>query len=572
MRRLLQQKLFSKQFLYFTIVLVLVFLLTGCSLKSNLYSTLTISPSTTTVTQGDSAIIFTAELFRASGAISWTLEGPGSIPANSTGPTISYTPPTTTYGGTTTATLTAITIGGIAAGIGCFQCVIRDTATIVINSTISGVSPAISTVSIAGVTGSTQVRQGAGDITLDVTGTNLSGISAASLAGLTGAFAGGATDTTATIFVTIPSGIAFGDKTLSLNVPISSTVPSGTLKKTAAITITSIVAGPTGNDTTGQGTPELPFRSLKQAASVASSTDNIVLQNGTYNTASGESFPQAVDGLTIEGESQAGVIIDGTGAPANNNGLSSASGTTSLSKLTVQNFVGPFDTTRFEALDGNGIMVSGGTTTLTNVTSTSNNNGFKLEGGNANLNTSNFSNNDYYGVSAETASITVGKLSMTGSSVMGNGKTVTGVITAGISINTLRELDLNTVTVTDNDSDGVHISGANLIKLRGSSITGNGGSGLAIFGASTVIDLGKPASAGTAEAGNNTIKGVGELRVHFSIRDGRTSTQGAGVELWAFGNDLGGTGPVETGIKTGPTSSQKRYDIFGAGNVINFGP
>jgi trimeric autotransporter adhesin len=67
--------------------------------------TLIVDPKTRELTVGGVTVVFTAALTNSSATINWTLSGAGSIPANSTGNSVSYTPPAT--GGATTATLTA---------------------------------------------------------------------------------------------------------------------------------------------------------------------------------------------------------------------------------------------------------------------------------------------------------------------------------------------------------------------------------------------------------------------------------------------------------------------------------
>ncbi len=96
--------------------LLLVFSL-ACG--SNPTPSLTITPTTLTVTAGSTPAGFTATLTGSSSSISWTLSGPGSLGAT-TGTTTSYTPPAS-VAVVTTATVTA-TAGSLTA-----------TATITIN-------------------------------------------------------------------------------------------------------------------------------------------------------------------------------------------------------------------------------------------------------------------------------------------------------------------------------------------------------------------------------------------------------------------------------------------------------
>lgn len=99
---------------------------------------LTVSPTTATVTEGGAAIPFTATLVSSNATINWTLTGPGSL-SSTTGTTVNYTPPAT--GGPTTATLTA-TAGALTAS-----------ATITINSAAPSltVSPSTATTQVGGL-------------------------------------------------------------------------------------------------------------------------------------------------------------------------------------------------------------------------------------------------------------------------------------------------------------------------------------------------------------------------------------------------------------------------------------
>ena len=67
--------------------------------------TLVVSPKTRDLIVEGVAVTFSAALTNSTDTITWSLTGAGSIPANSTGTTVEYTPPAT--GGATTATLTA---------------------------------------------------------------------------------------------------------------------------------------------------------------------------------------------------------------------------------------------------------------------------------------------------------------------------------------------------------------------------------------------------------------------------------------------------------------------------------
>ena len=78
----------------FSWTIFLLILISACSSgKKDLPATLEIAPTTAEVTVGDTAINFTATLNNSSETINWSLTGAGSIPADATGKTVSYTPP-----------------------------------------------------------------------------------------------------------------------------------------------------------------------------------------------------------------------------------------------------------------------------------------------------------------------------------------------------------------------------------------------------------------------------------------------------------------------------------------------
>lgn len=102
-------------------------------------ATLTVSPTTASVTVGGAAISFSATLTNSTNPITWTLIGPGSV-SSTTGANINYTPPTA--GGAGTAILTA-KAGTLTA-----------TATITVNAATPApsldITPAEATTSVGG--------------------------------------------------------------------------------------------------------------------------------------------------------------------------------------------------------------------------------------------------------------------------------------------------------------------------------------------------------------------------------------------------------------------------------------
>jgi len=189
-------------------------------------------------------------------------------------------------------------------------------------------APQATALTIDGQGDSVQVRQGAGTVTLKVTGTHLDELTGASLGAWTATVKPGATATEATLAVDIPHGAAPGDVDLTV------TGASGSNKLAAAVEITEITSAPAGADADGAGTPDHPYRSLKQALSVAASGDIIQLADGTYDVGNGESWPQhptdsilpppaanVPAGVIIQGRSSSGTILQGRGGSEADDGL-----------------------------------------------------------------------------------------------------------------------------------------------------------------------------------------------------------------------------------------------------------
>ena len=549
--------------------------------------TLSVTPSTHSIQAGSTTPqTFTATFSDGSSAdaVNWSITTNNGTIAPTVGASTVFTPSASATPGTVTLTATG---GG-------------KTATAVITFTDPPATVgSITSVEIetdAGETDSSskQVRQGVGDISLIINGTELGGISLARLGDITGTIVTNG-ETAATITFTIPHGEEIGDKTLSLTTDVE------TLTRPAAVIVTKItVGGPTGSDTAGRGTTDSPYRSLANvfANVLAEPGDNIFIINGTYSaTATGETFDYNVSGLTVEGESEAGVILDGAGAPASTSSLIARDTVTGfptlLTKLTVRNFG---DTGGFGAL----IIAGEGSVDISEVTS--NNNEFGLSVGERPIVTvteSTFNNNEQNGLFTLGANNTAGVLTITDSNFSSNGSPGAGVFADGMALDQFGEVSLNRVTVDGNGRSGISIgdfgTGVSNFKMRNSSLTNNGRYGIHFLTNNDLLDMGKPSLTGsTPENGNNTLTGNALGAIVDSRPDGATS------QIWASGNaSLGGSGPLPTGLRTntcltappsypnaacsGTTGTQAslfenastggvRWSIEGQGNTINFGP
>ena len=144
------------------------------------------------------------------------------------------------------------------------------------------------------------------------------------------------TDTSLVIKANVPHGAALGDQTLVVS------TAGGTVTLTNVLTVTAITAGPAGSDANA-GSAASPFRSVKQALVAADVGDTIHLMDGTYS-----STPAAMGGsdetwnypipnnVIITGDSAAGTILDGAGAP--NTDAFDSQAMLSLSNMTIKHF------------------------------------------------------------------------------------------------------------------------------------------------------------------------------------------------------------------------------------------
>ncbi|MCA9840099.1 MAG: fibronectin type III domain-containing protein [Trueperaceae bacterium] len=448
-------------------------------------------------------------------------------------------------------------------------------------------APRIDNVSIEDYGLSTQVRQGAGEITLVVTGANLSDLLAAALSGSELSLISKA-ETEAHLRASIGHGHkALGFQELTL------VNAAGASSKAEVVEVTPITAMKVlefkPSDSTGLGTPNRPFLTLNKALSLASGNDTIFLGNGTYKTdevwpqENGQFPPKAAanvpSGITIKGQSGGGVILEGPGLDKPFAGLVFADGGTvknltlkgfrrgilltnnldaqlslenvrilegytglfayNAAEVTIDNseFFGQFDP---QVNDGVGIYVIGPTTlTIRNTTSHANGDGLAIEG---------------------QAKAILSNLSLSDNEQMGLYNSGAYTILADS-------------TVANNGQDGVYLNikdgflSREGFEMQGTTISGNKGYGLYLKGANAFVDLG----TGT-EPGNNSIFG----NTDFQFFDNRSANSIPNVTL--VGTLLGGftlTGGLFTaglGGKEFIDGGIKFWRINQQGNGLVFNP
>ncbi len=152
------------------------------------------------------------------------------------------------------------------------------------------------------------VKQGDTSVKIVVVGKNLGSPGDFQLEDLRVTLENGGSDTTFTLSVTVPHGAKIGAKALSF------TTLGGSYKKDAAVTVSAITSGPMGNDTTGRGSSDSPYRTFKKGISVAAAGDTVQLLDGDYRMADGETWMVPIpEKVTVQGQTAAGTKLIGPG-------------------------------------------------------------------------------------------------------------------------------------------------------------------------------------------------------------------------------------------------------------------
>jgi Protein of unknown function (DUF1565) len=419
---------------------------------------------------------------------------------------------------------------------------LKKTAPLVLTVTLAPSD--INAVAIQGNSGSNQVRQGAGVITVGVAGRGLKDISSASLGTLSGTVVTN-NDKAASLTFTIPSGAEVGPQTLRLETAL------GVVEKEEAVTISKITVSNAGDDTTGKGTPDKPFKTMRFAIGLAASGDTVRLLDGTYNQASGEVFPFAFPSgvtLTLEGESETGTIIDEADS-LNLDCLIVTDSEVTISTMTV--------TDCNSGIEARGTAV----VTISNITLTENATGLAVVDDTAQVRMENSTarNNRFNGVFVSGDS----RLEIRGGSISGNGTILSaanGVTTRQGAAGVLR---LEGVTLDSNSSAGLDVRTQGTVEVFNCVIRNNSENGIHLITlvgvAPSLFNLGDATNAGNNTITDNSL---------FQLNDERPASS---VVITAYGNTIG-SGSVVSGLQTGVDSDGTSWQITSAGNQIDFGP
>lgn len=425
----------------------------------------------------------------------------------------------------------------------------------------------VNAVSVGGNAGSLEVRQGAGPITLEVSGGNLDRATRVALGDLAPEVIPGGTASRLTLRAVVPHGASLGPRDLVLT-------SAGGETRFPALVVTAITAGPAGNDAAGRGTTGRPYRSLRRAVSAAGSGDTVRLLDGTYGEASGEvwprqtGFPPAVApganlpaGLRVQGESAAGTILQGAGGDSV--GLVLA-GTGAASSLTLRGF-------------GRGLLASEGSVTLRDVRTEGNADGI-LAYGTAVLDVRGGSSLNNAGAGVRAAQKAA--VSLSGFEAGGN---AVGVLVEGEAA-----LVASGLRARDNRADGLRATGRAAVELDRSEIFGNGRAGLFFGGARLrargllvrdnaesgayvegdpdLIDLGT-----FSEAGNNEFRGNGPNGNGDQLLDARPDyTDSLGeVVFTVSATTLNGRRPSPD-VYVGLYLDAPYFSVLGRNNLVQF--
>ncbi len=237
---------------------------------------------------------------------------------------------------------------------------------------ISQAVASVSKVSIQDNADSSMISQGVGERILQVEGTNLERATAFTLGDLPLTLVPGGSSTLLKLEAVIAHGASPGAKDLVIK------TSGAESKYLAALIVTAITSGPRGNDSTGSGTPESPYRSLTKALSLAESGDTVYLLRGSYTAENGEMWSsitenssKLTEGISIEGESSKEVILEGPGPESTSIGLALTQGN-KIKNISLKNFAigvlvleGSVDLATTSITESKlGLGVQGGTTSL----------------------------------------------------------------------------------------------------------------------------------------------------------------------------------------------------------------
>lgn len=430
--------------------------------------------------------------------------------------------------------------------------------------------PRVDAAFVAGADGSGEVRQGHGAAVLVLQGAHFDRVASFELDGVPLVVAPGRSDAEVRLQVHVGHGSALGPRTLR-----TVSTGYGAAERAAVLTVTPITSGPAGDDATGRGTDDAPFRTLGRALAVARAGDLVALQDGRYEAATGEAWPfqhwdatfapvplpspNVPDGVTVRGASRDGVVLAGAFLLGDASVALAFAGSGRVERLTLEGFA-------------TAVVASSGSVVVEDVTLLGNSEGVVVLGD---------------------ADVELARAFVQGSfhdavHAMGNARVrMTDVLLDanlwGVTASGTARLDLDLVWIASSGLDGlrvrhgasavlrattvegsalagVRMSGRTLV-VRDSLLRGNGASGLVVEDDPEQVDLGS-----LLDPGGNELVGNLPYQVH-DARPPRADL--SGVPVTFSDTTLQGTTPPAS-IEAGPTAVGDLYWIAGANQRLQF--
>jgi Bacterial Ig-like domain (group 2)/Right handed beta helix region len=392
--------------------------------------------------------------------------------------------------------------------------------------------------------GSLQIRQDYGGIILVARGTGLEKGANPRLIGPDGRTIPGvilqdlSNNTSVFALMNISKGVSVGQQTLRFDVN-----DFGPVEKANAVQITPIVFSPTGNDTTGLGTFDKPFKTFEGASYMVDDGDTMFLTNGQHLRSVTYNLP---NGVTLEGESMDGAILQANGGMGGSDAiLFDAKGT--VKTLSIRGF----DEGIYLDVTDDAIL-----TEVKFLNSTDS--GLELnDTSKAVVTDCLFIENDDSGVDV----FDDAELTMVGGEFRNNAD-------AGLDISSGdAKVSLDGVSILGSGDEGLEWSGDvnSSLKVRNTTITGSKHNGVQVFGLGE-LDFGKAGDLGNNNIRDNRVDGAATYWEVYDDRPARAVADGqifylVGTKLQNR-DDLGGP----TGLVTGVIS-------YGAGinyyNIVN---
>lgn len=257
--------------------------------------------------------------------------------------------------------------------------------------------------------------------------------------------------------------------------------------------VAPVYVDPASGLDTNPGTQAAPFKTIAKALQAPASNGVIMLEPGTYDVASGESWPLSLpNGIELRGDGTGAVLV---GSPTTN-GLA-VDAVVSLTDITLKGFQ-------------IAVVVSAGSLTVTGVTFDNDGEGMVLEGTSQAL----LTNTDFSGGGAGVAAQTASTFTMTGG-------TVSGLSGVAFYADGTSSLQLDQVQVTNTTAEVVQARTASTALLTNCSIDSSSPQG------STTGDSLSVAESSTLTLLNTTISGAAGYAVHSFGSSTTTITGGS---------------------------------------------